>query len=197
MLRFAVLCVALGLARPVWADCVTFDSVAKGFTVKQADGSIWTVRRGARNGIRMDQTNAEGVYAKYVEGPYGIYPTESTRNGIGGTAEYVYAKAPPEPSLTMDWTSNYKVNDIPYYDTSRQDWRKGKAHVTAADLREVTISGCPYRVMGVDVAKTANGRTTVVHCAYFPDLRFGTQTRITYDGGTVEEAGIVAMAALK
>jgi len=194
-MRLAVLCAAL--ASPVWADCVTFDSVAKGVTVPQADGSIWTVRRGARDSIRMDQTNAKGVYAKYVEGPDGVYPTESTRNGIGSTAEYAYAKAPPEPSLTMGWTSNFKINDIPHYDTSRQDWRKGKARVTAADLREVTISGCPYRVMGVDVVLMANDRTTVVHYAYFPDLRFGTQTRITFDGGSAEEAGIVAMVPLK
>jgi hypothetical protein len=197
MLRFAVVCAALSLASPLWADCVTFKSVTKGITVTQADGSIWTVRRGARNGIRMDQTNADGIYAKYFEGPYGIFPTESTRNSIGSTAEYVYAKPPPEPSLTMNWTSNYKINNISHYDKSRQDWRRGKVHVTAADLREVTISGCPYRVMGVDVAETADGRTTVLHYAYFPDLRFGTQTRITSNGGTVEEAGIVAMQPMK
>jgi hypothetical protein len=69
--------------------------------------------------------------------------------------------------------------------------------VATADLREVTISGCPYRVMGVDVAMSANDRVTVVHYAYFPDLRFATQTRITYDGGDRVEAGIVALAAIK
>lgn len=195
LIRLAALFAAL--ASPVWADCVTFDSVAKGITVSQADGSVWTVRRGARDGIRMDQTNATGVYAKYVVGPYGVYPTESTRNRIGGTTEYAFAKAPPEPVIGMEWSSNYKVNDIPHYDGSRQDWQRGRARVTASDLREVTISGCPYRVMGVDVALAADDRVTVVHYAYFPDLRFGTQTRITYDGGTREEAGIVGMVPLK
>jgi hypothetical protein len=195
LIRIAAILAAL--ASPVWADCVTFDSITKGITVTQADGSVWTVRRGARDSIRIDQTNATGVYAKYVEGPYGVYPTESTRNGIGSTAEYTFAKAPPQPDIGMDWTSNYKVNDIPHYDKSRQDWRKGKARVTAADLRDVTISGCPYRVMGVDVAMTANDRVTVVHYAYFPDLRFGSQTRITYDGGDKVEAGIVAMEPMK
>ena len=197
MMKFATLCAALVFASPVWAECVTFKSITKGITVTHADGSIWTVRRGARNNIRMDQTNATGVYAKYVEGPYGVYPTESTRNSIGSTAEYTYAKAPPEPSITMDWTSNFKVNHIPARDKSREDWRKGKARVTAADLREVTISGCPYRVMGVDVALASDDRVTVFHYAYFPDLRFGTQTRITYDGGDKVEAGIVAMVPMK
>jgi hypothetical protein len=51
--------------------------------------------------------------------------------------------------------------------------------------------------MGVDVAMSANDRVTVVHYAYFPDLRFATQTRITYDGGDRVEAGIVALAAIK
>lgn len=195
LIRVAALCALL--ASPVWADCVTFDSVTKGVTVTHADGSVWTVRRGARNAIRMDQTNATGVYAKYIEGPYGVYPTESTRNGIGGTAEYTYAKAPPEPGIGMGWTSNIKVNDIPHYDTARQDWRRGKARVTASDLREVTLSGCSYQVMGVDVAMTVEDRVTVFHYAYFPDLRFGTQTRVIYDGGTKVEAGIVAMVPLK
>ncbi len=194
-LRLAVLCSTL--ASPVWADCVSFDSFTKGVTVKQADGSIWTARRGAHDVIRIDQTNAEGVYAKYVVARYGVYPAESTRNGIGGTAEYTFAKAPPEPSLTMVWTSNYKVNDIPHFDKSRQDWRSGKVKATASDLREVTISGCPFRVMGVDLAMTANDRTTVLHYAYFPDLRFGTQTRVKFDGSDKVEAGIVAMTAVK
>ena len=195
LIRLAALCAVL--ASPLWADCVDFDTVTKGVTVTQADGSIWTVRRGAHDTIRMDQTNAAGVYAKYAEGPYGVYPTETTRNGIGGTAEYTYAKAPPEPGIGMDWTSTYKVKDIPHYDTTRQDWRRGKARLTSADLREVKISGCSYRVMGVDVAMSANDRVTVVHYAYFPDLRFGTQTRITYDDGDKVEAGIVALAAIK
>jgi hypothetical protein len=97
----------------------------------------------------------------------------------------------------MDWSSNYKVNWIPYYDKSRQDWRAGKMRVTAGDLRDVKIGGCPYRVMAVDVAETANDRTTVVHFAYFPDLRFGTQTRITYDDGRKKEVGIKGMVPLK
>jgi hypothetical protein len=189
--------VCASLAAPLWAECVNFDTFTKGVSVKQADGSLWAVRRGAHEVMRMDQTNATGVYAKYVIATFGVYPSESSRNGIGTTAEFTYAKTPQEPNIGMDWTSNYKVNDIPHYDKSRQDWHRGKARVTATFLREVTISGCSYRVMGVDVAKTANERTTVVHYAYFPDLRFGTQTRITYDGGGKVEAGIVAMAAVK
>jgi hypothetical protein len=197
MMKFATLCAALVFASPVWAECVTIKSITKGISVNHADGSIWTVRRGARNNIRMDQTNATGVYAKYVEGPYGVYPTETTRNSIGSTAEYSYAKAPPEPSITMDWTSNYKVNHIPARDKSREDWRKGKARVTAADLREVTISGCQYRVMGVDVALASDDRVTVFHYAYFPDRWLGTQHRITYDGGDKVEGVIVAMEPMK
>ena len=69
--------------------------------------------------------------------------------------------------------------------------------MATAGLREVTISGCPYRVMGVDVAIMSDDRVTVFHYAYFPDLRFGTQTRITYDGGDKVEAGIVAMEPMK
>jgi hypothetical protein len=194
-LRLAAVCAAL--ASPALADCVSFDDFAKGVTVKQADGSVWTARRGAHEVIRLDQTNAKGVYAKYVEGAYGVYPAETTRNGIGTTAEYRYARTQPEPALGMDWTSNVRANDIPAHDLSRQDWQRGKARVTAGDLRQVTIGGCDYQVMAVDMAMDVRGRTTVLHYAYFPDLRFGTQTRITYQDGGREEAGIVAMMPLK
>lgn len=112
LIRIAAVFAAL--ASPVWADCVTFDSTTKGITVTQPDGSVWTVQRGAREGVRMDLTNVTGVYAKHVRGLYGGYPTESTRNGIGSTAEYAFAKAPPEPTAGMDWASNYKINDIPH-----------------------------------------------------------------------------------
>jgi hypothetical protein len=129
LIRLAALCAVL--ASPLLADCVDFDTVTKGVTVTQADGSIWTVRRGAHDTIRMDQTNAAGVYAKYAEGPYGVYPTETTRNGIGGTAEYTFAKAPPEPGIGMGWTSTYKVNDIPHQTSrgrigggARRGWRR-------------------------------------------------------------------------
>jgi hypothetical protein len=193
--RLAALCAVF--ASPVWADCVSFNTFTKGVTVTQADGSIWTVRRGAHEVIRMDQTNATGVYAKYEVGTYGIYETEGTRNGIGTTTENTYAKTPQEPNIGMEWVSNFKTNSIPYYDKSRQDWRRGKVRVTASDLREVKISGCAHRVMGVDVAETVAERTTVVHFLYFPDLRFGTQTRITYQDGRKEEAGVSGMVALK
>jgi hypothetical protein len=113
------------LASPVWAECFIFDSVTKGVTDTQADGS--------------DQCD-RGL-CQICRGPYGVYPTESTCNGIGGTAEYGYAKAPPEPGIGMGWTGNIKVNDIPHYDTARQDWRRGKGRVMATDLREMTLSG--------------------------------------------------------
>ena len=195
-MRFRLGVLSAVLAGPVSAGCVSFDTFTQGVTVKQADGSIWTVRRGAHDVIRMDRTNPEGVYAKYEVAAYGVYELEGTRNGIGPTTENTFAKAPPQPFAGMDWTSNFKTNSIPHYDKSRQDWYSGKVRVTADDLREVKISGCKYKVMGVDVARHVNDRTTVVHYLYFPDLRFGTQTRITYQDGTKAETGVTSLTAL-
>ena len=194
----AVIAAVLALcATPALAACVTFDDFVRGVQITQADGSIWTARRGAHEVMRLDQTNATGVYAVYVIGTYGVFPTETSRNTIGGTTEYTYAKSAPQPTLAMDWTSDYRVNSIPAFDKSRQDWHPGKAHVTTGDLRDVTIGGCPYRVMAVDMALTAQDSSFVLHYAYFPDLRFGTQTRITYANGKKVEAGVTAMAVLK
>ena len=55
-LRPSALSVALcaSLAAPPWADSISFDSFATGMPVKQADGLIWTARRGAHEVVRMD-----------------------------------------------------------------------------------------------------------------------------------------------
>ena len=103
----------------------------------------------------------------------------------------------PDPYDWMDVTRNLKKNSTPHFDESRQNWRSGEVHVTAGDLREVNIAGCTPRVIGVDVAETVDARTTVVHFLYFPDLRFGTRTRITFQDGRKVAAGVSSLTALQ
>lgn len=47
------------------------------------------------------------------------------------------------------------------------------------------------------VPEPFDDRTTILHYAYFPELRFGTQTRIVFQDGSSKEVGVVAMSALK
>ncbi len=191
-LRLAALCLALS-APAALADCVGYDSFVKGVEVKLQDGSKWIARRSAHEVIRIDKTNHDGAYAQYAIGPYGVFVTEGTRNGIGTTTELAYSKTPPQPFVGMDWTSTVKNTTISEATHSTYPAKRGKVHVTANNLREVKLNGCTYKVMGVDIAYSADLGGMVQHFAYFPDIRFGLQTKVTYKDGSTDSAGITGM----
>lgn len=190
-LRALVLCL---LASPSFGGCVDYLSFAKGVTVTLTDGSTWRVRRDAHEVIRQDQLDAKGPLARYMEGPYGVYPTESTRNGQGTISEFRYARTPPEPTPRMDWTSNVRASSTPIGEEKAKAWRE-KAHVTAGDVQTVKIGACRYRALEMDMGHLGGPYPTVQHFTYFPDLRFGIQTRITYAKDTVKKAAVVRMVA--
>ena len=190
-LRLALLCV---MATPASARCVTYQSFAKGVEVTLQDGSVWTAKRDAHEVIRIDQTNGRAAYARYVVGPYGIYASESTRNGKGVISEFSYARTPVEPVVGIDWTSNVKAVSTAI-GHAPDPARREKVHLTAADLAEVTLGPCTYKVMGVDIGHLGGPYPTVQHFAYFPDLRFGIQTQITYPADTVKKAAVLALRA--
>ena len=194
-LRLALVCAFFcAVAAPAAAECVTYQSFAKGVRVTLEDGSVWTARRDAHDVIRIDQTNSRDSYARYVVGLYGVYASESTRNGKGVISEFTYARKPVEPVLGMDWTSNVKA--VSTRIGERPDpARREKVHVTATAVASVTLGKCRYKVMGVDMGHLGGPFPTVQHFAYFPDLRFGIQTQITYPADTVKKAAVLAMVA--
>lgn len=195
VLRMAAFCLMIGTAAgAAQAECVNLLSFAKGVTVKLTDGSVWTVRRQAHEVIRLEQTNAGGNYARYVEATYGIYQTESTRNGSATVSEYTYIRRVPEPKPAMDWTSAVRATTTKIGDNKADAWRE-KVHVTAGTVATVKIGSCRYAAMGLDVGHIGGPYPTVQHFTYFPDLRFGIQTRITYPTDTVKKAAIVSMKA--
>ena len=189
--RLLALCV---MAVPAFAECVDYVSFTKGVTVRLEDGSVWSVHRDAHDVIRIDQKNGTGSYAKYVVGPYGVYQTESTRNGSATVSEYHYIRTPPEPVARMDWTSNVKATTTKIGDTTVDKWRE-KVHVTAGTTEALKIGACRYTALGVDMGHLGGPYPTVQHFTYFPELRFGIQTRITYPADTVKKAAILSMKA--
>jgi len=190
-LRLAALAL---LALPVQAECVDYLSFTKGVAVKLADGSSWSVHRQAHDVIRIEQTNDTGNYTKYVVAPYGVFQTESTRNGSASVSEYHYIRTLPEPVAGMDWTSNVKATTAKIGDDKGDRWRE-KVHVTAGEVQALKVGTCRYQAFGVDVGHDGGPYPTVQHFTYFPDLRFGIQTRITYPEATVKKSAIIAMMA--
>ena len=189
--RFALM---LMMAAPAAAECVTYQSFTKGVKVTLEDGTIWTARRDAHDVIRIDQTNGKDSFARYVVGPYGVYPTESTRNGAGTISEFTYNRRPVEPITGMDWTSGVRAASTPI-GTKPDPVRHEKVHVTAGTLKAVKLGKCRYAAMGVDMGHLGGPHPTVQHFTYFPDLRFGIQTQITYPADTVKKAAVIAMRA--
>lgn len=182
------------MVSPAFGDCLTAADLIRGVRVKLEDGSVWSVRRQAHDVIRIDQTNAKAGYARYVEGPYGVYPTESTRNGQGVISEYSYARTPPKPGAGMDWTSNVRAGSTEIAGAAKP-LRREKVHVTAGAAEPVRIGRCTYHVLEIDMGHLGGPHPTVQHFTYFPDLGFGIQTRITYPGDTVRKAAVLALTA--
>lgn len=194
-LRLALICALIPFAAtPAAAECVTYQNFTKGVRVTLEDGTIWTARRDAHDVIRIDQTNGRDSFARYVVGPYGVYPTESTRNGKGTISEFSYRRAPVEPQVRMDWTSNVRAVSTPI-GAAPDPVRREKVHVTAGDQRILRLGKCSYAAMGVDMGHVGGPYPTVQHFTYFPDLRFGIQTQITYPADTVKKAAVVGLKA--
>ena len=186
--------VSARVAARVAAECVTYQSFTKGVRVRLEDGTIWTARRDAHDVIRIDQTNGQDSFARYVVGPYGIYPTESTRNGKGTISEFSYSRAPVEPVVGIDWTSNVRAVST-LIGEAPDPVRREKVHVTTSNLRVLKFGTCSYAAMGVDMGHVGGPHPTVQHFTYFPDLRFGIQTQITYPADTVKKAAVVGLTA--
>lgn len=191
MLRAALL---WAVASPAFGGCLVAQDLLKGVQVKLQDGSIWHLQRGAHDMIRADQTNAKGSYARYVIARLGVYPVESTRNGQGEMSEYTYIRTPPLPEAGLDWTSNVRAVITPVGGAPNARWRE-KVHVTVGAQEQAEISGCLYRVLQIDMGHLGSPNPTVQHFTYFPDLRFGIQTRITYPADTVKKSAILSMMA--
>ncbi len=195
MLRFLTFCTLVSaVVTPATAECVGYQSFLKGVKVTLEDGSVWTAKRAAHDVIRIDQINGKETYARYAVGPYGVFATESTRNGKGTISEFSYARAVVAPASGMDWTSNVKAVSTKI--GSQPDaMRREKVHVTAGTVEMVRLGKCAYNVMGVDMGHLDGPYPTVQHFAYFPDLKFGIQTQITYPADTVKKAAVLAITA--
>ncbi len=191
ILRVVAVCLTVG---PAFGKCVDSVDLTRGIMVKLEDGSVWSVRRAAHDGMRLDQINAAETYARYVVGPFGVYPTESTRNGHGTISEYAYARTPKEPVAGMNWTSNVRAVLTPIGAVAEPE-RREKVHVTAGAVEAVKIGTCAYNVLEIDMGHLGGPNPTVQHFTYFPDLRFGIQTRITYPADTVKKSAVLSMTA--
>lgn len=193
---------SLGLtATAATAECLTANSIDKGVVFKRQTGDVgFVVRKG--NAVHIDYvTNRPSVQDERVAA-FGIYETQHDYYPWGpdmvgaGTVstETTYAKRGPEPAPGLAYQTGWrtKVTDhAPVENGPIVTRGKGTVTFLYQEVKEVKLSGCTYRAMGVEATIQSPDGWTKQRWVYFTDLGFGLETRVTtatddYKRGLVE-----------
>jgi hypothetical protein len=205
-LQIATLTACL-FAPPAAADCVTADTLAKGIAFTRANGvGGLALREGAEVRIEYKYTAASGNQDERV-GRFGIYETES-----------VYEYNDPTPGVIDGWSRSNTVTRLSRRGmepvpgaTFTTAWKAKSSYCSGASCPEVyrtkgsvtyrflplqtgTISGCAYSVIPVEATFSGDQMHSTIRWLYFPELRFGLETRVTdHRSGKDEKLGLTAM----
>lgn len=207
MMRLALLAAAFGgvcAAGPAAADCVTPAHVVTGVALRFQDGTPGRAIALGDGVIRIDYRRDGSGYYETREGPRGIFETRIAEGGaprdvIGVWSDEVETRQlqgnPPEPVPGTAWDtvadSTWELSD---FSGMPQEGRlRFSVRYDFLDLREVTLSGCTYRVIAVEATLRHEDRFQVERYAYFADLGFGVRTQVRLDDGTVLTNGLSAM----
>lgn len=188
------------------AQCLTGTSIDRGVVFKRQTGDAGlAVRKG--DAVQIDYvTNRPSVEDQHIA-RFGIYETRRDNYPYGpdmvgvGTVvtETTYAKRGPEPApgLAYQTTWRAKVTDhAPVADGPLVSREKGTVTFLYQEVKEVKLSGCTYRAMGVEATFQGPGGWTKQRWVYFPDLGFGLETRVT-TAADDRKLGLVEMRAPK
>ena len=189
MKRLAILALTL-LAAPFGAEarCVTAADLATGVSFKRQDGHTGTViQRGGL--VSIDYAVDAKVRVNRVMSLYGVYARKSVSyphdakvagKGIVTTTAR-FSGTPPVPQAGKVWNTTV---DLKISDHSTAENVTGLAsypeRFAFRAVHQVNLSGCTYDVIPVEATVAAKDRTYTIGLAYFPDLGFALQTRITY-----------------
>ena len=202
------LALALLLSPMAQAACLDATSIPKGVVFTRADGRSG-IARASGGGIEINYAAKENFpWADHRQTTAGIFenawtyaPTEEwiVGGGPGGTFEYRRSGKDPEPTPGTTWSTTIRLtfshdNGTEYGpDITRS---RTKATYSFLDAQEVTLSGCKYTAIPVELRGT--GAKLVRRWMYFPDLGFGLETRMTDpETGHDLKLGLTAMKAAK
>jgi hypothetical protein len=188
-LRHALVCALLPVlaALPGFA-CVTAEDATTGVRFTLADGAEGTVQVSGQM-VALNYATNKGARIDERQSRYGIYDVKRLRQDselpvVGSGADrlsWFYQTTPPRPEPGMVWhgTLRQELDQVGYGTEmvelhSRSQVSYG-ATWTVLEGKEVTLSGCPYRVLPVEM--TRDGETAVAgRWIWFAELGFGIQT---------------------
>lgn len=211
-------------------DCLTGADLAGGIAVQTQDGRVYQVRaagedvavrmarQAGRSGLFSEMTFAKGVYmtrdlATEVDGaPAPADGAVVVGGNDGGVIDekHGYGRNAPLPVAGKSWQGTVKLlRDQDGPSIGPQDQIKARLAAEYRFLAEkmVTLSGCPYRIIPVEMALrvTSESRATAAgvplewiadaegqayltrRLIYFPDLGFSV---ITKEGSDLDVAGM-------
>jgi hypothetical protein len=197
------------LAGPAAAQCLTSANLEEGIlfdrqgagtgsAIAAGDGVVQVNYDAAREGYTDLRNMAQGVYETSiltVAAPPDVIGAWSERTETRRHADRFPAPESGrtwETTITLEWdTSDF--SGIP---------KAGRSRVTAVyaflEPMDVTVSGCNYQVIPVELRVSGQALDYTTRYAYFPTLGVAIETRVTdHLTGTQTTTGIIGMRAVQ
>lgn len=197
---------SLLMAAPLAAQCLTPATVSStGVRFTLADGNTGTVVTAVDGLVRVSYYDSDVASTEHRLMRNGVFPvnvrySSAPPNVIGiwfnSETEISYSGRMPQISPGREWQTRVR-RDVRSSDHSGYV-RNGQARLDASyrfmAAQEVTLAGCVYTMVPVEVTMQGEGLSQIRRTAYFSDLGFGieTQTRDNLTGDVITN-GIVAM----
>ena len=198
-MKFALL--ALALASPAAADCVTAADLATGITFKREDGRHGLAKTDGRN-IRINYSTNPDDWTDTRTSRFGVYdlganfhfdPMEVVGGGYPHF-DWTFSGRPPEPTPGAAFKSKVtqkRSEDIGTEFVPPPVISTYQATYTFLDAQQATLSGCPYTIVPIEAAFSDG---TTQRFLYFPDLALGLETRTRgLERANGERRGLVAL----
>lgn len=200
------LILALLAAQPLAAQCLTSRSVDTGVVFTRENGRTGSAVRVNDKLIRIDYAVGARNKVDRSDADWGIYTLKSQDwsgdpdlvGGVGVT-ETTFRRSgrAPEPQPGKAWKTRLRTASVtPTTTAEGKITSRATYQVTYSfqEPRDVTLSGCSYRMMPVEATFVGETSHFTRRWAYFPDLGFGLVTRYTdHRTGVDTRMGLTAL----
>ena len=189
MTRLLACAICLGFAGAAHADCLTAEDFQFETTFLHKDGGETriTLSEDEPGAIVTEYRDVGGEPLRWTWMRHGVYPVGEQVNasvtGEAGTTPWPTHEAqiqtalegvPPKPEAGLSWQG--RGTDTRSAADGARDWPFRVTYRFDAE-KEVTLSGCRYRMIGVDAEFVADGADWAARWVYFPDFDVAVQTR--------------------
>ncbi|MBL6428482.1 MAG: hypothetical protein HOY44_13215 [Maritimibacter sp.] len=183
--RLCALTTALAAALPLSANaaCVAPGDLSRGIAFTREIKGQGSAQPNGQY-LQVNYGRGDAVVARYGIFPVQGHFSDAPENVIGAwfeqTSKYSFGGNPPKPQSGRVWTSTLtvKATGSDQSGAFKENYRYTVRYVFE-EMRQATLSGCTYAVMGVTARFQGEGRDWTDRYAYFPELGYGLLTQYT------------------